>query len=38
VDAFIKQVEAQYSAQTGLTPEIYVSRAAAGAGLLAADP
>jgi galactokinase len=38
VDAFVKQVEAQYSAQTGLTPEIYVSRAAAGAGLLAADP
>ena len=37
VDTFVQQVSEQYARATGLTPEIYVSRAAAGAGLLATD-
>ena len=36
VDAFVDNVSREYSRLTGITPAIYVSRAAAGAGLITA--
>ncbi len=37
VDSFVQHVREEYAKATALTPEIYVSRAAAGAGLLSTD-
>ena len=37
VEAFVQHVSEEYAKATGLTPDIYVSRAAAGAGLLSTE-
>jgi len=34
VEAFVARVTSEYTARTGLTPEVYVSRAAEGAGII----